>query len=104
MSLSDTSQPSAPKATWLSGAAASHMFIEPDSSASTWPKLIHRSDSTGTTVPPPRRRAGTARAPVWKSSGSSPRDEELVEREALGADLEDPGGEPVDAVGDLVGA
>ncbi len=42
--------PSAPWATWLFGAAASHMFIAPHSSASTWPNVIQRSDSTGTTL------------------------------------------------------
>ena len=90
-SLSDTSQPSAPWATWLSGAAASHMFIAPHSSDSTWPKVIQRSDSTGTTVATASATSGNMpRGPVWNSSGSSPRDEELVEGEAVRASRRGP--------------
>src|SRR5688572_11818493 len=72
-SLSDTMQPSAPWATWLFGAAASQMFIAPHSSASTWPNVIQRSDSTGTTLAIASATSGNRpRAPVWKMSGSSP--------------------------------
>ena len=73
-SFSDTSQPRAPWATWLRGAAASHMFIEPHSSASTCPNVIQRSCSTGTTVATASATNGNSpRMPVWNSSGSSPR-------------------------------
>ena len=48
------------------------MFMEPHSSASMWPKVIHRTDSTGTTVATASATSGNmARGPVWKSSGSS---------------------------------
>ena len=43
-------QPSPPNVTVAWGAAPSHWFIEPHSSASTWPKLIQRSWSTGITL------------------------------------------------------
>ena len=57
----------------LSGAEASHMFIAPHSSASTCPKEIQRSDSTGRTVASASAtRGNNPRRPVWKSSGSSP--------------------------------
>ncbi len=50
------------------------MFIEPHSSASTWPKVIHRSDSTGSTVATASATSGNIiRGPVWNSRGSSPR-------------------------------
>ena len=48
------------------------MFIAPHSSASTWPNVIQRSDSTGTTVATASATSGNIpRWPVWKSSGSS---------------------------------
>jgi hypothetical protein len=66
------SQPRAPWATWLSGAAVSHMFIEPHSSASTWPKVIQRRAWTGTTVATASATRGNIpRGPAWKSNGSS---------------------------------
>ena len=56
----------------LDGAAASHMFIAPHSSASTCPNEIQRSDSTGTTVATFSATSGNSpRIPVWKSNGSS---------------------------------
>jgi len=52
---------------------ASQSFIEPDSSASTCPKLIHRKDSAGSTVATaPNTNGKRLRKPVWKSRGSSP--------------------------------
>ena len=67
------SQPSAPCATWESGAAVSHMFMDPHSSDSTCPKVIQRRDSTGVTRATASATNGyMARGPVWKSSGSSP--------------------------------
>jgi hypothetical protein len=36
-----------PWASWAAGAAASHSFIDPHSSASKWPKPSQRSRSTG---------------------------------------------------------
>jgi hypothetical protein len=72
MSFSDTMQPRAPKVTWLSGAAVSHMFIEPHSSDSTWPNEIQRSDSTGVTVATASATRGNRpRGPQWNRSGSS---------------------------------
>jgi hypothetical protein len=54
------------------GAAANHMFIAPHFSASTWPNVIHRIDSTGTTLATASATSGNiARGPVWNSSGSS---------------------------------
>ena len=48
------------------------MFIEPHSSDSTWPNVIQRSDSTGTTRATASATSGNmARGPVWNSSGSS---------------------------------
>ena len=71
-SFSETSHPRAPNATWLSGAAASHMFIDPHSSASTWPNVIHRRDSTGSTLATASATSGNIpRGPVWNRSGSS---------------------------------
>jgi hypothetical protein len=72
-SSSETMQPSAPWVTVACGAVASQVFIEPHSSDSTWPKLIQRSDSTGTTVATASATSGNIpRGPVWNSSGSSP--------------------------------
>ena len=67
-------QPVAPWAGVALGAAASHSFIAPHSSASKWPKAIQRSRSRGMI----RRRASRLRpnilrSPVWNISGSSPR-------------------------------
>ena len=77
------SQPRAPWATWLAGAAASHMFIAPHSSASTWPKVIQRSDSTGThrghRLGHQREHAARAGVEEQRLVGG---DEELVEGEA----------------------
>ena len=68
------SHPNAPWATWLPGAAVSHMFIEPLSSASMCPNVIQRSDSTGTTPATASATSGNSeRMPVWNSNGSSPR-------------------------------
>jgi hypothetical protein len=48
------------------------MFIEPHSSDSTCPKVIQRSDSTGTTFATASATSGNMpRGPVWKSRGSS---------------------------------
>ena len=50
------------------------MFIEPHSSDSTWPNVIQRSDSTGTTVATASATSGNIpRGPVWNSSGWSAR-------------------------------
>ena len=58
--------------TWLCGAASSHMFVEPNSSASTWPNEIQRRDSIGITEATASLTSGNrARMPVWKRSGSS---------------------------------
>jgi hypothetical protein len=71
-SSTETAQPSAPKATMARGAAASHWFIAPHSSASTWPKLIHRNRFTGITRATASATDGNIeRFPQWKSSGSS---------------------------------
>ncbi len=49
------------------------MFIDPHSSASTWPNVTHRSDSTGSTVATASATSGNiARGPVWNRRGSSP--------------------------------
>jgi hypothetical protein len=70
--LSETITPTPPWATWAFGAAASHWFMEPHSSASTWPKAIHRSRSIGKTLDTASdTRGNIARGPVWKSNGSS---------------------------------
>jgi hypothetical protein len=51
---------------------ARNWFIAPHSSASTWPNVIHRRCSTGTTLPIASETAGNdPRNPVWKSSGAS---------------------------------
>ena len=53
-----------PCATWARGAASSHLFIEPHSSASTWPNVIQRRLSTGTifaTAPTPAGRSRACR-------------------------------------------
>ena len=72
MSAIEIMQPSSPCATCAAGAAASHWFIEPHSSASTWPKVIQRSRSTGITRDTASDTSGnSARGPQWKSSGSS---------------------------------
>jgi hypothetical protein len=64
--------PSWPCATWALGAAASHWFMEPHSSASTWPKLIQRSRSTGITRATASLTSGNNwRWPQWNSIGSS---------------------------------
>ena len=80
------SQPRAPWATWLWGAAASHMFIEPHSSASTWPNVIQRSDSTGSDgghgLGDEREHPSGAGVEQQRLVGD---DEELVEREPVGA-------------------
>ena len=70
---SETSTPMMPCATSARGATASHWFIAPHSSASTWPKVMQRSVvGSGRSARRPRTRAGTAGAwPVWNSSGSS---------------------------------
>ena len=48
------------------------MFMEPHSSDSTWPKVIQRTDSTGTTRATASATSGNMpRGPVWKRSGSS---------------------------------
>ena len=71
-SFTDTMQPMAPKATWASGAASSHWFMAPHSSASTWPNPIQRSEVTGSTASTASATAGnSARMPVWNRSGSS---------------------------------
>ena len=47
--------------------------MAPDSSASTWPKLIQRRDATGSTRPTASDTSGNIpRGPVWNSVGSSP--------------------------------
>jgi len=59
-------------ATVAAGAAASQSFIAPHSSASTWPKAIQRSWSTGSTRSTASDTApNIPRRPQWNSSGSS---------------------------------
>jgi len=72
MSAIEIAQPSSPCATCADGAAASHWFIAPHSSASTWPKVIQRSRSTGSTRDTASDTRGKSpRRPQWNSSGSS---------------------------------
>jgi hypothetical protein len=74
MSLSEMSQPSAPKATSQWGAAASHRFIDPHSSASKCPKLTQRSSWSGASAATASdTRGNKPRMPVWNSNDSSPR-------------------------------
>jgi hypothetical protein len=66
MSFKDTSQPSAPWATSALGAAASHWFIEPHSSASRWLNAIQRMRSSGTILATASDTSGnSARCPQW---------------------------------------
>ena len=62
MSLSDTRHPISPCAISALGAAASHWFIEPHSSDSTCPNVIHRSDSSGMTL----AAASETRGNIWR--------------------------------------
>jgi hypothetical protein len=72
MSLSETMQPTAPWATSACGAAASHWFIEPHSSASTCPKASQRSRSTGSNLATAGATSGnSSRCPRWNNIGSS---------------------------------
>ena len=65
--------------------------------------VIQRSDSTGSTVATASATSGNMPArPGVEQQRLVGGDEELVEGEAVGADLGDPGRDPVDAVGDLV--
>ena len=65
-------QPRAPCATWLRGAASSQVFMEPHSSASTCPNVIHLTSSTGMMRLTASDTSGNIwRWPVWKSRGSS---------------------------------
>jgi hypothetical protein len=65
-------QPMKDCATCEFGAAASHSFIAPDSSASRWPKVIQRSLSNATTeATAGDTRGNKARRPVWNNNGSS---------------------------------
>ena len=85
------------------GATASHWFMAPHSSDSTWPKLIQRSDSTSMTLPTAAETSGNRpRAPVWKSIGSSPVMRYWLKASPPGAASGTHGRQAVDAVGDLV--
>ena len=57
-SLTESMQPIWPWVTVARGAASSQSFMAPDSSASWWPKLIHRRVSSGSTL-----------AAAWLTSG-----------------------------------
>src|SRR5260221_10247498 len=71
-SLIETMQPIAVCATFASGAAARKRFIEPHSSDSRWPNVIHRSLSSGVTVATAALTEGNiARGPVWNNNGWS---------------------------------
>ena len=85
MSLSETMQPVMPCATCACGAAASHSFMEPHSSASKWPNVIQRSRSTRHDPGYCRRdeREHPAQAGVEQQRLVA-QDEELVEGEAGG--------------------
>ena len=73
--------------TWRCGAAASQVFIAPHSSASTWPKLIQRSDSMGMTLATASAISGNRpRMPGVEQQRLLADDEELVEREPVRAD------------------
>lgn len=66
------SQARAPWTTWARGAAASHWFMAPHSSASTWPKLIQASRSSGMIARTASLICGNIwRWPQWNSRGSS---------------------------------
>ena len=68
-----TMQPTLPCTTAARGAEASQLFIEPHSSASTWPKPIQRTESRGMTrAAASDTRGNKPRIPVWNSSGSLP--------------------------------
>ena len=61
-----------PQAIWAFGAAASHWFMAPHSSDSTWPKLIQRSVSIGISAATAAETSGNMpRPPQWNSIGSS---------------------------------
>ena len=65
-------QPMAPWVAVACGAAASHSFSAPHSSASTWLKAIQRSRRMSMTRATASETAGkSARWPQWKSRGSS---------------------------------
>ncbi len=65
-------QPSWPWTIWACGAAANQRFMAPHSSASTWPKLIQRSRSSGITLDSAALISGNIwRCPQWNSMGSS---------------------------------
>ncbi len=65
-------QPSWPCTISAFGEAASQRFIAPHSSASTWPKLIQRSFSSGMILATAALISGNiARCPQWNSIGSS---------------------------------
>jgi hypothetical protein len=56
----------------LSVWCGSQEFMDPHSSASTWPKVIHRSRPIGTTRSTAADTSGNSeRSPVWNNSGSS---------------------------------
>ena len=103
-SLSETMQPSSPCATVACGAASSHSFIEPHSSDSTWPKVIHLRESGGSSFATAPRTAGNIpRGPVWNSSGLVGADQELIERQPHRPDLRHERADSEDLVCDLVG-
>src|SRR5581483_3860315 len=72
-SVPDSNVPRTPTASSARGAASSHWSRAPDSSASQWPKLTHRSRSGGMTLATAAATSGKIRRrPVWNSSASSP--------------------------------
>ena len=71
-SLSETMQPISPWTTCAPGAAASHWFMAPHSSASTCPKPTQRRRSSATARAAASATDGNSpRMPVWNSIGSS---------------------------------
>ena len=70
--LSQIAQPMPPWVTVASGAAASHSFRDPHSSASMWLKAIQRKRRTSITRATARETAGNSeRWPQWNSKGCS---------------------------------
>jgi hypothetical protein len=98
-SLIDTMQPIIPCTTVACGAASRNWFIDPHSSASTWPNDTHRNDASGNTGDTAlgHEREQSAHAGVEEHRLVTT-DQVLVEAQV---DLGDVGGELVDAVGDL---
>ena len=77
--------------------------MEPHSSASTWPKVIQRSVSIGTTVATASlTESNSMRWPVWNSSGSSSSMRNWLKVKPVGPTSATKVDESVDPVGDLV--